>query len=105
MQEKLPLNTGHIIKTVCQYYGITKEKMLSEYGSTSAAIPRHMAVYLTKQLLPNKSQQSIATTFGFRSRDAAVRSIKRIERISADPDVARLIADLSCRITGQVAAR
>jgi chromosomal replication initiator protein len=63
---------------VCEYYHISIADLKSKNRSHHIAFPRHMAIYICKQILP-LSLSKIGEEFGDRDHSTILSSIKKIE--------------------------
>ena len=66
--------------TVCQFFKISKNEMLSARRSRYLARPRQTAIYLAK-LLTSKSLPEIGRSFSNRDHTTVIHSVKTIERL------------------------
>ena len=66
--------------TVCQFFKISKNEMLSARRSRYLVRPRQTAIYLTK-LLTSKSLPEIGRSFSNRDHTTVIHSVKTIERL------------------------
>lgn len=49
--KKGDINPEKILKTVCHFYNITKSQIISNSRQKRIALPRHIAIYLTREIL------------------------------------------------------
>ena len=66
--------------TVCKFFKISKNEMLSARRSRYLVRPRQTAIYLTK-LLTSKSLPEIGRSFSNRDHTTVIHSVKTIERL------------------------
>ena len=66
--------------TVCQFFKISKNEMLSARRSRYLVRPRQTAIYLAK-LLTSKSLPEIGRSFSNRDHTTVIHSVKTIERL------------------------
>ena len=66
--------------TVCQFFKISKNEMLSARRSRYLVRPRQTAIYLSK-LLTSKSLPAIGRSFSNRDHTTVIHSVKTIERL------------------------
>ena len=66
--------------TVCQFFKISKNEMLSARRSRYLVRPRQTAIYLTK-ILTSKSLPEIGRSFSNRDHTTVIHSVKTIERL------------------------
>ena len=69
-----------IQSTVCKYFKISKNEMLSSRRSRYLVRPRQTAIYLTK-ILTSKSLPEIGREFSGRDHTTIIHSVKTIEKI------------------------
>ena len=67
-----------IQKTVADYYNITVENLKSDSRKKTYAIPRHIAIYLCRELT-EFSQDEIGAEFGGRDHATVINSVRKIE--------------------------
>ena len=72
-----------IQSTVCKFYKISKNEMLSSRRSRYLVRPRQTAIYLTK-ILTSKSLPEIGREFSNRDHTTIIHSVKTIERLKKD---------------------
>jgi chromosomal replication initiator protein len=87
-----------IQERTCAAFGISIEDLLSTSRSASHTWPRHVAMYLSRELT-DSTLPAIGRAFGGRNHTTVLHAYRRTaERIAADPDayeaVRRLTADL-----------
>ena len=66
--------------TVCKFFKISKNEMLSSRRSRYLVRPRQTAIYLTK-ILTSKSLPEIGREFSNRDHTTIIHSVKTIEKI------------------------
>ena len=72
-----------IQSTVCKFYKISKNEMLSPRRSRYLVRPRQTAIYLTK-ILTSKSLPEIGREFSNRDHTTIIHSVKTIEKLKKD---------------------
>ena len=72
-----------IQSTVCKFYKISKNEMLSSRRSRYLVRPRQTAIYLTK-ILTSKSLPEIGREFSNRDHTTIIHSVKTIEKLKKD---------------------
>ena len=77
-ENKVTIDT--IQTTVCQFFKISKNEMLSARRSRYLVRPRQTAIYLTK-LLTSKSLPEIGRSFSNRDHTTVIHSVKTIEKL------------------------
>ena len=71
--------------TVCKFFKISKNEMLSSRRSRYLVRPRQTAIYLTK-ILTSKSLPEIGREFSNRDHTTIIHSVKTIEKLIKDDD-------------------
>jgi len=74
------VNIDLIQTTVCKFFKISKNEMLSSRRSRYLVRPRQTAIYLTK-ILTSKSLPEIGREFSNRDHTTIIHSVKTIERL------------------------
>jgi chromosomal replication initiator protein len=93
--ESRRLQVGDIIQQVAQHYGIKVAEILGRKRSRSIALPRQVAMYLTRKLTP-LSLEEIGGHFGGRDHSTVLHAERTIEaEKSRDPAMADTLAKLS----------
>jgi hypothetical protein len=88
-----PLSVREIQVAVCQRYGISRDDMLSKRADRKIAIPRHIAIYLARELTRFSLYQ--VGLFFRRHHTSALNSAQRAEEwIAKDPKVREIVDDL-----------
>jgi hypothetical protein len=91
-----------VVAHVARYYGLSSNEIMSQRRHMDAAWPRHIAVYIAKQLTLN-SWAEIGRRIGGRDHSTALNSYSRVsEALAASPGP--LTSDMS-EITERIAAR
>lgn len=72
------ISTDNIQKTVAEYYNVSLSDLLSKSRSRSVVHPRHIAMYLAKELT-EKSLPEIASTFGNRNHTTVMHAYRKIK--------------------------
>ena len=84
--------------TVCKFFKISKNEMLSSRRSRYLVRPRQTAIYLTK-ILTSKSLPEIGREFSNRDHTTIIHSVKTIEKIKdKDPEMVENIKKLKNQI-------
>ena len=84
--------------TVCKFYKISKNEMLSSRRSRYLVRPRQTAIYLTK-ILTSKSLPEIGREFSNRDHTTIIHSVKTIEKLKKDdPELINNIDTLKNKI-------
>ena len=87
-----------IQSTVCKFFKISKNEMLSSRRSRYLVRPRQTAIYLTK-ILTSKSLPEIGREFSNRDHTTIIHSVKTIEKLKEkDPEITNNINNLKNQI-------
>ena len=87
-----------IQSTVCRFFKISKNEMLSSRRSRYLVRPRQTAIYLTK-ILTSKSLPEIGREFSNRDHTTIIHSVKTIEKLKEnDPEMTNNINNLKNQI-------
>jgi chromosomal replication initiator protein len=87
-----------IQSTVCKFFKISKNEMLSSRRSRYLVRPRQTAIYLTK-VLTSKSLPEIGREFSNRDHTTIIHSVKTIEKLKEkDPEMTNNINNLKNQI-------
>ena len=87
-----------IQSTVCKFFKISKNEMLSSRRSRYLVRPRQTAIYLTK-ILTSKSLPEIGREFSNRDHTTIIHSVKTIEKLKEkDPEMINNINNLKNQI-------
>ena len=87
-----------IQSTVCKFFKISKNEMLSSRKSRYLVRPRQTAIYLTK-ILTSKSLPEIGREFSNRDHTTIIHSVKTIEKLKEkDPEMTNNINNLKNQI-------
>jgi chromosomal replication initiator protein len=76
------ITVDEIQKLVADYYKLKQADLLSERRTRAVARPRHVAMYLAKQLT-TRSYPDIGRRFGGRDHTTVLHAVKRIEELKA----------------------
>jgi chromosomal replication initiator protein len=76
------ITVDEIQKAVADYFKLKQADLLSERRTRAVARPRHMAMYLAKQLT-TRSYPDIGRRFGGRDHTTVLHAVKRIEALKA----------------------
>ncbi len=85
LKDQIPLDGNHeltvdfIIDTVCQYYGVKKDKLLGKGRPQKIVIPRQMAMYLCRKEL-NESYPSLRDYFHRKDHSTVLYACERVEK-------------------------
>ena len=73
-------NSGKSVATVCKFFKISKNEMLSSRRSRYLVRPRQIGIFLTKTLT-SKSLPEIGREFSNRDHTTIIHSVKTIEKL------------------------
>jgi len=95
--EATPQPTIDLIQhSVANHFQIAPDLLIAKTRRQEITIPRHIAMFLAKTLLPNASHKTIGLHFGGRDHSTVVHACKTVEKKTrADPDFAGLLRQLS----------
>jgi Bacterial dnaA protein helix-turn-helix len=90
---------SEVITAVCCHYGISHSRIKGESRMHMDVVPRHVAMYLAKELT-GRSTSFIGRKFGGRDHTTALNACRRIrERLAVgDTELAETIAKLSAQL-------
>ncbi len=98
--EPKPLQVSHILQTIAQHYGIKLSELVGRKRSRSVALPRQIAMYLSRKLTP-LSLEEIGGHLGGRDHSTVLHAERVIEAArTSDPRM----ADTLARLTRQLLA-
>lgn len=98
VDEVRPVTIDQIQKTVAEAFGIKCQEMKSKKRTKEVAIPRQIAMYISKRLL-DMSLSDIGKNFGGKDHATVIYSCRQVEdRIATDDDFKRLVEGLINRI-------
>ena len=88
-----------IMQTVSEYYGITREEIISSTRRREITVPRQIAIYLTREMTPMSLPQ-IGLAFGNRDHSTIIHSCNQVAaNIKSSPSMASVISDIRSLIT------
>lgn len=74
------LTPKKILNCVCKYYNITKAQIVGQSRINKIAIPRHIAIYLTRDLLQT-TYEEIGSIYGNRNHSTIMNSYVKIDKL------------------------
>ena len=77
------LTIDAIQKRVADYYQLRHSDMLSKRRPNNIAIPRQIAMYLVRNLIPKHSLQEIGDAFGGRDHGTVIHACKAVDNMLA----------------------
>lgn len=97
-QKKKLLTADTVLEAVCDYYSLSKDKLLSKRRDMEVVIPRQVVMYLCHELLSMPFKQ-IATLLGRDDHTTAISGCKKIESlIKSDSSFKSTLEDLKSRL-------
>jgi hypothetical protein len=78
-----PITIDHVITTVAHHFGLTRDELLSSSRSASLTHPRHVGMYLAKQLT-GRGLPFIARRFNRRNHTTVLHAVRKIARMAAN---------------------
>lgn len=99
VSDKTGLSPKKIIKTVADYYGLTRQQVTSKTRTKNIANARHIAIYLCRKLL-NLSYIKIGDEFGGRDHSTIISACTKVEKqIKTDTAFANAVNDIEKQLT------
>ena len=99
VSDKTGLSPKKIIKTVADYYGLTKQQITSKTRTKNIANARHISIYLCRKLL-DLPYIKIGDEFGGRDHSTIISACAKVEKqIKKDPAYANAVNDLEKQLT------
>ncbi len=93
-EPRLPPSPGLIIETVCRYFDIDQDSLLSKSREKRVAYPRQIAMYLMRELA-HRSLVEIGDALGGRDHSTVHHGWRKMERsLAIDPETQRDIGSL-----------
>ncbi|MBQ1508777.1 MAG: chromosomal replication initiator protein DnaA, partial [Erysipelotrichaceae bacterium] len=97
-ENKNELNISAIRRTVCDYYNLTKQQIISKNRTKNIANARNIAMYLCRKLL-DAPYKDIGNEFGKRDHTTVMSSCDRVEQlIKTDSRYLKAINEIESRI-------
>lgn len=98
--DERPVTIDQIQKVVAEFFGIKHQEMKSKKRTKEIAIPRQVAMYVSKQLT-DSSLSDIGKNFGGKDHATVIYACRQIEdRRSKDEDFSKRVESLIKRIKG-----
>jgi len=92
------LSIEEIIKIVAQYFNVSKEDIKSKKRTKTIVLPRHIAIYLSREMTECSSNE-IGQAFGGKDHSAILSACKKIEERSlSEPSIQTTISALQDKI-------
>ncbi len=97
-EDEKPINVDHIQKIVCEYFGLKLTDIKAKRRTKEVALPRQIAMYITKQLT-DMSLSDIGKGFGGKDHATVIYACKQVEEKRAkDEAFNRMIENLIRKI-------
>ena len=97
-ENKNELNISAIRRTVCDYYNLTKQQIVSKNRTKNIANARNIAMYLCRKLLDAPYKDN-GNEFGKRDHTTVMSSCDRVEQlIKTDSRYLKAINEIESRI-------
>ena len=101
-QEQVVLKPETILSVVAEFYGLSVEDVRGSKRLRPLVHARHIAMYLTRDLLNNYSYPMIARIFDGRNHTTVISGVEKIkEQITSNPEVLAQINQLKRRLQGE----
>lgn len=92
------VSARHILQTVCEYYEISEEEIVSNKKNQGIAYPRQIAMYLTRKLM-DKSYKAIAEMYGKSDHTTVKHAYDKIEKeIATSIETKTLVDDFVTKL-------
>jgi chromosomal replication initiator protein len=99
VSEKTGLSPSKIIKTVADYYGLTKQQITGKTRTKNIANARHISIYLCRKLL-DLSYIKIGEEFGGRDHSTIISACTKVEKqMKTDKAIAEAVKELEDGLT------
>ncbi len=96
--DEKPITVEHILKTVCEYFGLKMQDIKARKRTKEVALPRQIAMYLSKQLTGG-SLSDIGKNMGGKDHATVIYACKQVEdKRSKDENFNRMIETLLHKI-------
>ena len=96
--DEKPITVEHILKTVCEYFGLKMQDIKARKRTKEVALPRQIAMYLSKQLTGG-SLSDIGKNMGGKDHATVIYACKQVEyKKSKDENFNRMIETLLHKI-------
>lgn len=102
---RLSLHIITIQGAVCEKFGLTRATMIGPMRTRAVSRPRQIAMFLTKEFLPQMSLPQIGRKFGGKDHTSVLHAVRGIAAlIKRDPVVAAQVEELRATISAARAA-
>ena len=94
-EQQNDISLDGIVKTVCEYFNITRETLLSKTRKRQIVQARQIAMYECRNLLPGCSLATIGATLGGKDHATVLHACNTVAALmSTDKEIRRYVADL-----------
>ncbi len=94
VSDKTGLSPGKIIKTVADYYGLTRQQITGKTRTKNIAGARHISIYLCRKLL-DLSYMKIGDEFGGRDHTTIISACSKVEKqMHTDAGLATAVSEI-----------
>ena len=92
------ISAKHILQTVCEYYELSEDEIVSNKKNQNVAYPRQIAMYLTRKLM-DMSYKSIAEMYGKNDHTTVKHAYEKIEKeLSLSMETRTLVDDFITKL-------
>lgn len=99
-REQAALRTENVVDVVGEYFGFTATEIRGHKRQRPLAHARHIAMFLVRELIANKSYPVIAREFGNRNHTSIISAVDKIQvEIAANPQVLEEVTELRKKLT------
>ncbi len=94
VSDKTGLSPVKIIKTVADYYGLTRQQITGKTRTKNISSARHISIYLCRKLL-DLSYMKIGDEFGGRDHTTVISACTKVEKqLHSDPSLATAVNEI-----------
>ena len=94
-EQQTDISLDGIVKTVCEYFNITRDTLLSKTRKRQIVQARQIAMYECRNLLPGCSLATIGSTLGGKDHATVLHACNTVAALmSTDKEIRRYVADL-----------
>ncbi|MDO4225237.1 MAG: chromosomal replication initiator protein DnaA [Bergeyella zoohelcum] len=97
-KEKKTINIPYIQEVVCEYFGISREQLLSKTRKREVALPRQLAMYFSKELT-NSTYSKIGKEMGGKDHSTVMHACNTIgDVVNVDKEIQKYVKELKEKI-------
>lgn len=90
-----PINIDAVLRAVADHFDVRLSELRGHGRGQHVARPRHIAMYLCRNLIPSLSLAEIGEAFGGKDHTTVIHACRRIEALlGSDPDVRQIVNHL-----------